>query len=329
MLTRTQKARIVSIFSRNWSTRGSMIEYRSLCSPAEVIYMGDHYSENYNNQIIIIEEVPSNPNSNISDPNFVSNRTHIVPELIGATLGCGLFAVSVIGVVGGAAAEVPSAGTSTAVVVAGWVGAGIGGAQCVNGGLRALEAVGNPDDNTLQRLDDNAWYTGLILAMDAAGVIIALGQLGFAGRKLWALLTKSSSTAQQLSPEALQQMNKAERAKVIGQLITKAEQSPEGRAAVQAALAEVKASQAFINGKSGLSVARATTLLPTVEDAAYRSNLLVLQGDLNRELAQFTKQNWTTFVGTGINVLPSEYVGSASGSVNASVDYLVHCIKQD
>ena len=87
MLTRTQKARIVSIFSRNWSTRGSMIEYRSLCSPAEVIYMGDHYSENYNNQIIIIEEVPSNPNSNISDPNFVSNRTHIVPELIGATLG--------------------------------------------------------------------------------------------------------------------------------------------------------------------------------------------------------------------------------------------------
>ena len=329
MLTRTQKARIVSIFSGNWSTKGSMIEYRSLCSLPEVIYSGDHYSDNYNNQIIIIEEVPSDPTSNISDPNFVSNRTHIVPELIGATLGCGLFAVSAFGVVGGAAAEVPSGGTSTVVVVAGWVGLSIAGAQCVNGGLRALEAANNPNDNSLQRLDGNTWYTGLILAMDAVGVIIALGQLGLAGRKLWALMTKPTSAAQQLSPEALQQMNKYERAKVIRQMMAVAEQSPEGRAAVQAALAEVKASQGFVDGKSGLSVAGATRMLPAVEDAAYRSNLFILQGDLNRELAQFTKENWTTFVGTGINVLPSEYVGSASGSVNASIDYLVHCIKQD
>ena len=109
--------------------------------------------------------------------------------------------------------------------------------------------------------------------------------------------------------------------------MTAAGKTPEGRAAVQAALGEVSASQGFVNGKFGLSVAQATTMLPAVEDAAYRSNLFILQGDLNRELAQFSKANWTTFVGTGINVLPSEYVGSASGSVNASIDYLVHCIK--
>ena len=55
-----------------------------------------------------------------SPPPFTANRSRLGPELVGAGLNCGLTVVAAVGVFGGAAAEVPSGGTSTFLVVMAW-----------------------------------------------------------------------------------------------------------------------------------------------------------------------------------------------------------------
>jgi hypothetical protein len=57
-----------------------------------------------------------------SNPRLVTNRSRLGAELLGAGVSCGVSVVSAFGVVAGAAAEVPTGGASTFLVIASWTG---------------------------------------------------------------------------------------------------------------------------------------------------------------------------------------------------------------
>ena len=59
---------------------------------------------------------------------------------------------------GGAAAEAPSGGTSTFLVVVAWAGFATSSIQCMNGIVRTVEAASNPDSDSLARWDQNRIY---------------------------------------------------------------------------------------------------------------------------------------------------------------------------
>ena len=95
----------------------------------------------------------------------------------GAGLNCTLAVISAVGVLGSAAAEVPSAGTSTFVMVIAWTGVVASGVQCVNAITRSYQALMNPESESLSRWDDSSIYSSSMLVVDALGVASALTSL--------------------------------------------------------------------------------------------------------------------------------------------------------
>jgi len=175
---------------------------------------------------VIIEEMPVEPDvnaelaqiasadgtarGNANQPALVANESRLGPELIGAGISCGLTIVSAFGVLGGAAAEVPTGGASTFLVVASWSGLTMGGIQCLNGLVRVGAIFAAPTDNTLQRWDSNLSYSMAILIVDAIGIASGVASLPFAARNLWATLARQRAfAARGLSFESLRAMKEA------------------------------------------------------------------------------------------------------------------------
>jgi hypothetical protein len=144
-------------------------------------------------------------------PEFTSNGSRATSELVGAGLSCGFAVVAGVGVLGGAAAEVPTAGTSTALVVVAWVGFVSSGVQCVNGIVRSVEALRNPDKNSLQQWDENTIYTTAVLIVDLVGVVGAIASLPTATRNVLAILERRGG----LAAVKLSTMNSVERRAAI------------------------------------------------------------------------------------------------------------------
>ncbi len=259
----------------------------------------------------IVEEMQRWANSasgsppNAPNPSVVTNRSRLGPELIGAGLSCGLTVVSAIGVIGGAAAEVPTAGASTFLVVASWVGLTTGAIQCANGLVRLGAIAANPDGATLTEWDSNRIYTRTIFVVDAIGVATGVASLPFAARNLFAVLARQRSfVARGLSVEALRQMNRAERLRVIGELMEEAGRTPEGRAALIAAAREAEIGVQSIQSTTGLSVRHANTMVRIISD------------ETTRRLSSSLRDVIGGMSGIGGSATPSSATGSASGSVN-------------
>ena len=64
--------------------KGMVISYRSLCDVERIISQGDRTSENYNAGVIVVEEIFGDGAPKTVDPGFVSNRSALGRELIGA-----------------------------------------------------------------------------------------------------------------------------------------------------------------------------------------------------------------------------------------------------
>jgi len=259
----------------------------------------------------IVEEMQRWANSssgsppNSPNPSVVTNRSRLGPELIGAGLSCGLTVVSAIGVIGGAAAEVPTAGASTFLVVASWVGLTTGAIQCANGLVRLGAIAANPDGATLTEWDSNRVYTRTIFVVYAIGVATGVASLPFAARNLFAVLARQRSfVSRSLSIEALRRMNRAERLRVIGELMEEAGRTPEGRAALIAAAREAEIGVQTIQSASGLSVRHAGTMVRIISEETTRR----LSSSLRDVIG-----GMTGIVGSGT---PGSVTGSASGSVN-------------
>ncbi len=322
MLTDIQKAEIRNIFQRCPETRGCMITLRSVCPwvDSATVYSGDRCTDNYNRRYVVIEEVFAEPAEARTDPNFISNRSMIRRELVGAGLSCGFFIVSVAGATAGAVAP--------PVMIVAWVGVATGGVQCLNGIIRASEAVGRPDENTLQVLDADPWYNKFILLVDMVGVIAGLAQLVMAGRNLFnAMMKQPTAVRLNLSADMLGRMSRTERAAMVRKLLSEVEQSPRGKEIVEAALQEAGVSSSVRNAShygtlSAVKAGRIVNGMTTAQEAAYRASLIAIQTQVARALKESAKDNWSTPFSLATNAMPSALVGSASGIVN----YLIHCI---
>jgi len=243
------------------------------CSVLEAGYTP---SVNYGRVAVIIEEVvtddpstaantqmwadtPGSSPAGSPNPIVVTNRSVWGREAVGAGLSCGMTIVSAVGVLGGVAAEVPSAGTSTFLVIVAWTGMITSGIQCINGLVRVGAIIANPDDNTLQRWDGNKIYSTTILIVDALGMVAAIAALPTGIENLWAIIVRQRAFALRgLTEATLRNMNAAERAKVIRELIEAASKTPEGRAAIMAAAREADIAASTLARPSSLSVRNAT-----------------------------------------------------------------------
>lgn len=245
----------------------------------------------------------------VAPPTIVMNQSRLGPELVGAGISCGLTVVSAIGVVGGAAAEVPTGGASTFLVIAAWTGLVTGGVQCLNGLVRVGAILRAPNDNTLERWDSNMSYSIAILAVDGIGIAAGVTALPFAVRNLWAVLARQRAlVARGVSFESLKAMNRAERLRVISEVFEEAARTPEGRQALVRAAKEAHVAPPGAGPHAGMSVASAVKISSAVSE------------ETARRISSSVRDIVGSLASVGASATPAALTGSASGSVNYIVN---------
>lgn len=293
-----------------------------------VLHPGATPSVNFGRIAVIIEEVIVSDPGTIADtrhwigrngespegapnPTVITNRSVWGREAVGVGLSCGFTIVSAVGVFGGAAAEVPSAGTSTILVVAAWAGMITSGIQCVNGIVRVGAIISDPDGNTLERWDQDSIYSASILIVDAVGLVAGIASLPSASRNLYAIMTRQGTLARRgLSEAALRGMNRAQRAQVIRELVEEASRTPEGRAAIMAAAREAQVAATSLARPASMSVRNATRMVGVISAETVRR--------LNSSLLNVI----STPLQVAASATPPSLIGSASGSAN----WLIHLV---
>jgi len=325
MLPTAVRRRIVDAIYSEPELYGCQVGYYgdAMCS---VLSDGYTPSVNYMRIVVVVEQTGGLSGVTIDDtqvlapdptvvddvPEFISNESRVESELVGAGLSCGFAVISGIGVLAGAAAEVPSAGTSTALVVVSWIGFATSAVQCVNGVVRSAEALRNPQGHTLQQWDENTIYSTSMLIVDVVGVASAVASLPVATRNLLAVLERRGSM---VTAEALSAMSRAERQAAIRAALQQATRTPEGQREVlqalrAAGLTERQAAQTLAHGagtgRRALQTARAISQ--------------VTSRRLNMQLMAALSGGLTPLV----SATPSRLTGSASGSVNALIVHVIN-----
>jgi hypothetical protein len=280
---------------------------------------------NYGRVMVIVEEttsddktppvppVPKQATVAPTPPAVLLNRSRIKPELVGAGLSCGLAVVSMVGVFGSAAAEVPTGGASTVLLVLAWTGMVTSAIQCVNGVVRSAEALSNPDSNSLQVWDENEIYSKSMLVVDAVGVVSAVASLPFAVRNLLAVLERRGGL---VTAEKLFQMTREEREAAVKAAVKQASRTPEGAEAVQSALRDAGLSekQAAQTAKFGAHTARRAKVVARV-----------ISEETARRLHSSARDIIGGVGGAVVSGMNANVVGSASGSVN----YFFHVLARE
>jgi hypothetical protein len=287
---------------------------------------GDRTNPNFHRLIIIVEEAPvsgvqvatrpapvaSTPpreaSSNSAQQAMQTNGSRLAPELIGAGLSCGFTVISAVGVVGSAAAEVPTAGASTILLVASWAGLVTSGIQCINGVVRVVEIARNPEGTSLAEWDNNAWYSGFIFVVDAVGVASGVASAGAATRNLLAVLERRGGL---VTTQQLMRMNRAGRAEAMQRAIAQASRSPESAAVLREALEAAGAEVRAAGGLSRVAASRAAA---------------VIAEETTRRLHRAVAEVLGAYGGPLGSALPASWVGSASGSVNTTGGVIIHAL---
>lgn len=252
------------------------------------------------------EMPPRTPN-----PQVATNRSKIGPELIGAGLACGLTIVSAFGVAAGVAGEIPTGGASTFLVLAGWTGFGTASIQCANGLVRVGSLIATPQGNTLAQWDNTGWYSTSILVVDAIGIAGGITSLPLQVRNLFAVLSRQRSfIARGLSLEALRNMNRAGRINAISEVFADAGRTAEGREALVKAAREMGVGPRTLQSTTGLSVQASAKMVKSISI------------ETSRRLMASVRDILATTAGTTGSAMPSSLVGSASGSVNYTINVI-------
>ncbi len=261
-------------------------------------------------------EVPSDPTDTAQPPAVITNRSRIWSEFAGAGLNCGFAVISAVGVVGGAAAEVPSGGTSTFLVVVAWAGLATSSIQCVNGIVRTVEAATNPDSDSLARWDQNRIYTVSFLVVDAIGVAAGVASLGANVKNLLAVLERRGGLP---TAQALAKMGRADRAKAIQDALNQARRNPESAKILDEALKDALGSRTVRRvAKNAIIASRNATVVSDV-----------IADETARRLTRAIIDVISSVDSPIASGLPSDWVGSASGSVNAAGGQLIHVVGLD
>lgn len=258
------------------------------------------------------QNVSTTPVTIPSTPLFISNNSRVTSEVVGAGLSCGLTIIAGIGVIGGAAAEVPTAGASTIVVVLAWTGFVTSGIQCINGIVRSAEALSNPTTNSLQQWDDNTIYSTAFLIVDALGLASGFAALPATMKNLLAVLQRRGAL---LSLAQLERMSRAERQVALRAAVQQATRTEEGAAEMatalrNAGLSERQAASVLANGAS--TARRARTALRAISSVtATRLNAQLL-GAISGGLSPL------------VSASPSRITGSGSGVINSLIVHVLN-----
>ncbi len=254
---------------------------------------------------------PTGVRGNHRQPDILTNESRIGPELIGAGVSCGLTIVSAVGVVAGAAAEVPTGGASTFLVVASWTGLATGGIQCLNGLVRVGAIFAAPKANTLQRWDSNLTYSMSILIVDAIGIGGGVASLPFAARNLWATLARQRAfLSRNLTFEALRAMNRLGRMRAISEVFEEAAKTAEGRTAMVQAARAANIGAPSMQRAAGISVRHAELLKKIISEQT-----------VNR-ISSSLRDVLASVAGAIASATPASLTGSASGSLNYVVNLI-------
>jgi hypothetical protein len=316
MVTNEQLASIAKFFKNQNTTAGCLIGFQGNNS-SRVLYKGDKEKPNFYERIIVIEEIvhgqafqikeqnlPETPTTEI--PNYLSNSSQIIPEAIGASLSCGAMILGGMGIM---AAGALTGGLATIVLGAAWIGTMSGSLQCVIGLGRVAETILNPDDNSLQRIDADAAYQAFDWWLDAVG-LASMFAAPAAG--IWRLLRSRGGLT--MTKEALEKIPRGVRAKVIKEAFERLVQSGMSRSELFKAIEPLKIPKAVFRAKKPMermTVAIADSGLKLLDSASFRFQF---KQYLKQQV--FTKENILTI---GVNLLPSNVVGSASGALNSSI----------
>jgi hypothetical protein len=256
------------------------------------------------------DEPPTAPGST-APPAIVTNRSRLGPELVGASASCTLAVVAGLGVFAGAAAEVPTAGASSFLVIASWTGFVTGGMECLNGLVRVGAVFASPESNSLERWDQNSIYSTLVLIVDAFGIASSVASLPFAVRNAWAIIVRQRAfLASGLTFEALKRMNTLQRMRAISRIFEEAAKTPAGREALVEAAREAQVGVATMQRATGISVRSAMKMKQVIS----AETVIRLRSAIRDVLAS---------VGTtAVSAMPSSAVGGSSGSVNYVINLL-------
>jgi len=295
---------------------------------SKILYDGDVPSINYSRVAIVIEELEvedSTTNAdterwakagqsppNVANPKVVENKSKLGSELLGAGLTCGLTVVAAAGVIGSAAAEVPSGGTSTFVLVASWTGMITSGLECANSLFRLGIIAGDPEGSQLQALDSNQVYQVTALIVDALNIASGIASLPSGAKSLGTLL-KQRAAAKGFTEETLKTMSRGERAKVISELMDDVKRESGGMDRIIAASGEVGVGRATLQRIQGgsLSVRNATRMASVIADETVKR--------LNRNLLSVL----STPIGMAGSASPSDVVG---GAASGSMNYIINLV---
>jgi hypothetical protein len=241
----------------------------------------------------------------------ILNKSRVNAELKGAGMSCTFALVSAVGVVGGLLSEAPSAGTSTFLVVAAWGGFLSSGVACINGLARVREVVVRPDDNSIERWENDSDYTLWMNVADAIGIASGVAGLPSSIRGVFAAASRQRAfLARGLSFGSLKAMNRVERAKALSAVVQEAARTPEGRLAITQATKEAQIGARAL--QSGVSIRQAEKLGRVLSDET-----------IHRLLA--TSRDALLFgASCGASVSSSERLGAASGSLNLGYNYVIH-----
>jgi hypothetical protein len=237
-------------------------------------------------------------------PMILTNKSKMRAEIVGAGASCLFAGVAAVGVVGGVAAEVPTGGASSFLVLAAWGGLITGAVQCANGIARVAEAYRNPDSASLEEWDQTWWYSKGMLFIDALGVVTAIGSLPFAARNFMAVISRQKAFfTRGLTFAKLKAMNRFERLRVIQEVFAEASRTPEGKKALLEAAKQYDLSAQSL-ARASLSVRNSVSMTQVISKETTRRlayGILELAGSIGGPIMSGT---------------PGRYTGSASGSVN-------------
>lgn len=215
-------------------------------------------------------------------------------ELVGAGFSCAMAGLAASG--GAAALTAAAAMTGPLGLIIGaavWIGAAAAAAQCGIGAGRLVNEVLAPESNDI--LDDSEYYRTITFAIDLVGV---LSGLVAAGPALATLVRRvNGNLLSRGLREGLRGANYAERGAAVRSVLQ--EMSAAER---QALMAEINATERSL--ARGLS-----------RPGAQRASQIITQLEAE-QLTGAIQETVLLSVQTTVNLIPSEYVGSASGSLN-------------
>lgn len=238
---------------------------------------------------------------------LLTNRSKLLPELLGAGWNCGIMIYSGFGIVAGIGAAPVSGGTSLFLTVTAAVGFASSAIQCANGVFRVTSILSEPESTSLADLDSNEAYRNAMTLVDASGVIAGGAAMTAFVRRLWTHVPlQRAFGARNITADSLRTMNGVQRKQVLTEIFRDASRTPDGR----------KAMLTVVAGESNVPARVLQHAHVSVKNARHIHEHVI------RRVSDSLKEVILNGVGIGMSATPDRWTGSASGSVNWLINVL-------